>query len=138
MLDRSDSGVIASSGAAVGFVLSPMLDVYGLIFIGAVCGAVVSIAGRDTPGHFNAFKLLTRSILLSMLLTSVVAKAVASVLTAQFGVTWEPGELLMAVSGGIALYADALVERGRRKAEAGRIPTESDKETIHPSGEGMP
>lgn len=138
MLDRSDPGVIASSGAAVGFVLSPTLDVYGMIFIGALCGAAISIAGRATPDRGSALKLLTRSILLSLLLTTVVAKLMAGLLTSQFGLEWNPGELLMAVSGGIALFADALIERGRRKAEAGRMPTESDKETIRPNGEGTP
>jgi len=111
MLGRSDPALVATGSAAVGFALSPTIDTYGLIFIGAICGSIISLCGRATTTRLEAFKSVTKSILLSMLLTTVAAKMVAGWL----GSGWDPGELIMAVAGVIALFADLVIEYGRRK-----------------------
>lgn len=111
MIDRQDPSLLHPGGLAVGFAVTQTADSYGLIFVGALCGAIIALCGRATTDRIEALRVVTKSILLSMLLTTIAAKFAAQWL----GDSWTPGELLMGTAGMIALFADLVVERLRNR-----------------------
>lgn len=111
MIDRQDPALLHSGGVVAGFALTQTVDAYGLIFIGALCGSIIALCGHATASRLEALKVVTKSVLLSMLLTTIAAKLVAQWL----GEGWTPGELMMGTAGMIALFADLVVERIRHR-----------------------
>lgn len=116
MIDRQDPTLLHAGGLAGGFAVANSFDAYGLIFVGALCGSIIALCGRATTDRLSALKVVTKSILLSMLLTTIAAKLVAQWL----GEGWSPGELLMGTAGMIALFADLVVERIRSRIDGVR------------------